>query len=89
LQISNVFTENFDTTTPSSQWTIGSDLTPSPGPALTWHSTGGNPNFRFVNYSPRCAERRFEFFDSLIHRLIGRHSDNARVRIRGHYVLPM
>ena len=50
LQISNVFTENFDATTPSSQWIIGSDLTPGPGPALSWYSAGGNPGFRFANY---------------------------------------
>jgi hypothetical protein len=50
LLVSNLLTENFDATTPSSQWTISSDLTPSPGPALGWYSAGGNPGFRFANY---------------------------------------
>src|ERR1700722_1676196 len=50
LVISNVLNENFDTITAASQWTINSDATPGPGPALSWYSTGGSPGFRFANY---------------------------------------
>ena len=50
LVAANVLNENFDTTTPNlALWTIGSDMTTSPGPAFAWY-TSGNPGFRAANY---------------------------------------